>query len=254
MATATETVLVVGSTGNIGVSAIIGALRSRHSVLAVVRNHDSAEKMFEHVGTREGITVVEADITSEQGVLGVVEKVGKGLLPAFQHVYAAAGGFYGATPMHELSAQELRQYMNVNFETNLFAYRATVPYLLAQNHANSTWTLCTGAMGDFGMRAAPALSQGALYSLANVACRALRETNIRFNEIYLLLRVEVDSSAARTGFFRASAFAETYRKILGREDVKSARVEVREKRDFEELKFKEKRFEMVLKKDDEVIG
>jgi NAD(P)-dependent dehydrogenase (short-subunit alcohol dehydrogenase family) len=83
------TVLVVGATGNIGVSAIFAALRSKLNVLAIVRNQASAEKLFDYVGTREGITTVEADITSDQGVKGVVDKVRKGELPAFQHVYAA---------------------------------------------------------------------------------------------------------------------------------------------------------------------
>lgn len=83
------TVLVVGATGNIGTSAILAALRSKLNVLAIVRNQASAEKLFANVGTREGVTTVEADIMSEQGVKGVVEKVRKGELPAFQHVYAA---------------------------------------------------------------------------------------------------------------------------------------------------------------------
>ena len=54
-----------------------------------MRNQASAEKLFRNVGTREGITTVEADIMSDRGVKDVVEKVRKGELPAFQHVYAA---------------------------------------------------------------------------------------------------------------------------------------------------------------------
>lgn len=84
----TPTVLAVGATGNIGVAAIIGALRSKYNVLAVVRNQSSADKLFEHVGTKDGITTVEADITSENGVQSVVDKVKAGSLPAFQHVHS----------------------------------------------------------------------------------------------------------------------------------------------------------------------
>jgi short-subunit dehydrogenase len=84
-----ETVLVVGATGNIGVAAILAALRSNRNVLAIVRNQASAAKLFQHVGTQEGITIVEADIMSEHGVQSVVDKVRAGKLPAFQHVYAA---------------------------------------------------------------------------------------------------------------------------------------------------------------------
>jgi short-subunit dehydrogenase len=84
-----ETVLVFGASGNIGVSVITAALRRKLHVLAVVRNQAGAAKLFEHVGTKEGITIVEADPTQEADVNGVVEKVKSGKLPAFQHVYVS---------------------------------------------------------------------------------------------------------------------------------------------------------------------
>ncbi|OKL59575.1 hypothetical protein UA08_05233 [Talaromyces atroroseus] len=244
-----ETVLVIGSTGNIGVAAIIGALRSQRTVLAIVRNQASAEKLYQHAGTREGITTVEADITSVSGIEGVVAQVKAGKLPAFQHVYSAAGGKYDMTPLHEISNEELRESLNVNFETNFFAYRATIPYLLKKNNPNSTWTLCTGAQGDGGMRAGPAMTQGTLFSMANVACRDNEQTNIRFNEVYLGLRVEVDESAEKTGFFKASHFAKNYQEILARKEIRSCRLTVLEKKDITDLKFKEKRLDLVMHKD-----
>lgn len=84
-----ETVLIIGATGNIGVAAVMGALRSKRNVLAIVRNEESANKLFKHVGTRSGITIAEADIMSETGVQSVVDKVKAGVLPAFEHVYSA---------------------------------------------------------------------------------------------------------------------------------------------------------------------
>lgn len=86
---APETVLILGATGNIGVSAVIATLRTGRHVLAIVRNQESAEKMFRHAGTREGITTVEADVVSEEGVKGVVEKVRRGEVRGFEHVYTA---------------------------------------------------------------------------------------------------------------------------------------------------------------------
>lgn len=85
----TETVLVFGASGNMGIAAIIGALNAKHNVIAIVRNEASAEKIFKYVGTREGITTVEADTTSEDSIKGVVDQVREGKLPAFQHVWAS---------------------------------------------------------------------------------------------------------------------------------------------------------------------
>lgn len=84
-----DTVLVIGATGNIGVAAVLGALRSKRNVLAIVRNQASAEKLFQHVKTKEGITTVEADIMSDEGVQTVVDQVRAGKLPPFQHVFSA---------------------------------------------------------------------------------------------------------------------------------------------------------------------
>jgi len=234
-----ETVLVVGATGNIGVAAVLGALRSKRNVLAIVRNQASANKLFQHVNTKDGITTVEADIMSEQGVQSVVDQVRAGKLPAFQHVYSAAGGAYGATPLKDLSTSELRQFMGINFESNFFAYRATIGYLLEQKGPTS-WTLCTGSQGDIGARAAPAITQGPLFSMANVACRDNTDTNVRFNEVYLACRVEVDSVAAQSGAMKASDFAKVYTELLSKPEIKSSRVSVATKADLTDLKYKKK--------------
>lgn len=89
-----ETVLVFGASGNIGVSAVIGALQAKRKVIAVVRNQTSAEKIFNYVGTRDGITITEADIASEESVIGIVDQVRAGKLPPFQHVFASREYFF----------------------------------------------------------------------------------------------------------------------------------------------------------------
>ena len=84
-----ETVLVVGSTGNIGFSAVTAALRAKRNVLAVVRNQDSANKLVKYIGSDKGITFTEANVLSDTGVKSVVDKVKAGKLPAFQHVWSS---------------------------------------------------------------------------------------------------------------------------------------------------------------------
>ncbi|UPK92166.1 hypothetical protein LCI18_003101 [Fusarium solani-melongenae] len=204
-----ETVLVVGATGNIGGSAVKAALNTERNVIAVVRNQDSTSKLLKHVGTSKGITVAEADVTSPDGIKSVVRE---GQLPSFQHVYSSDAG-----------TEALRRVMNVNLEVNFFAYRATIPYLLEQKYARGTWTLMTGDAGDSGA-GVTAISQGALFSLANVACRELAETNIRFNKVWLAFRVEHDEAAAKYGSIGSSAFAPNYEQILARPEISASRV------------------------------
>ncbi|KAH1435584.1 hypothetical protein V6Z98_001426 [Aspergillus fumigatus] len=115
-----QTVLSVGAAGKIGASAIHAALSSEFHVLAMVRKHISAEKLFYNVGAHEGITTVEADIMSDRRVKGVVEKVRKGKLP----VYAAgAGELFDMTSILDLTTEGINKHMQVNFEPNFFAYQ-----------------------------------------------------------------------------------------------------------------------------------
>ncbi|CCF39577.1 hypothetical protein CH063_00034 [Colletotrichum higginsianum] len=232
-----QTVLVIGATGNVGIAAILGALRAGLNVLAVVRNQDSAKKIKEHVSEgHDKITVVEADVISDQGVQGVVDKVRAGALPAFQHVFSSVGGGYTEKTMLEATVAELREFMTHNFESNYSAYHATIPYLLEQKDTPCTWTTCTGSQGDKGDRALPAISQGAMFSMAYSAIKGLADTNVRFNEIYLDQRVEVDVVAEEHGTMKSSIFGRVYANILAKTDVKGCRVRVESESDVDNLR------------------
>ncbi|ETS86019.1 hypothetical protein PFICI_04044 [Pestalotiopsis fici W106-1] len=242
----TETVLVIGATGHIGVSAVIGALRTKRNVLAVVRNAAAVDKLFRLAGTRDGITTVEADITSEHGLQSVVDKVKNGELPAFQHVYSAVGGVKTTTPLKDLSIEDFRANMSINFDTNFFAYRATIGYLLSQSNP-TTYTVITGAIGDVGIWPGPAMSQGALYSLGISAELENRDTNVRFNEMYLAFPVMVDEEAvkeeaAKMGVVKASDFARSYENLLAKDEIKGSRIFIFTPGDIDTLRWESKAF------------
>ena len=115
-----------------------------------------------------------------------------------------------------------------------------MPYLLEQNNPQSTWTLYTGSQGDLGFRAAPAISQGPGYSMANVACRDNEETNVRFNEVYVNCRIEVDSTAVQNGTMKVSDFSTVYEEILSWPEIKSCRVTVNGHEDLKDLNYRKK--------------
>lgn len=123
---------------------------------------------------------------------------------------------------------------------SIVAYQATIPYLLEQKDPTSTWTLCTGASGDNGARAAASMTQGALFSMANVACLDNAETNIRFNEIYLGVFVMAGPEAEQYGVMKSSEFAASYEHILARTDIKGCRLIVCKPEDLTELRFTKK--------------
>lgn len=121
------------------------------------------------------------------------------------------------------------------------AYQATIPYLVELNDPTSSWTICTGASGDNGGRAAASMTQGALYSLVNVGMLANAETTVRINEVYLGLYVMADAAiAAQWGATHAPDFAPVYEHILTHPEVKGCRVKVCQPEDLKSLKFTKK--------------
>jgi hypothetical protein len=120
------------------------------------------------------------------------------------------------------------------------AYRDTIGYLLEQNNPASTWTICTGSQGDLAIFPLPAMTQGPLFSMATAAARENDSTNVRFNELYLGFRVEVDELAEHHGVTKASDFAKVYEKILDDPKVRSSRVRVESVEDIEKLRYQRK--------------
>lgn len=107
---------------------------------------------------------------------------------------------------------------------------------MAQNHPDSTWTLCTGAQGDLATFPLPAMTQGPLFSMATAASRENADTNVRFVEVYLAFLVQVDEVAAERNAVPSSEFGTVYAKILDDRAVKGARVWVQERGDMETLR------------------
>ena len=129
------------------------------------------------------------------------------------------------------------------------AYRATMPYLIEQNNPNSSWTVCTGAGGEWGTYGVTSISQGALFAMATAASRETATTNVRFNEAYLAFRVEVDSEAEKhsgkghgrwASVIKASDYARHYETLLGSPDVRGCRVYFEKMEDVATLRYKRK--------------
>lgn len=81
------------------------------------------------------------------------------------------------------------------------------------------------------------MAQGALFSMSIAAARENESTNVRFNEIFLAFRVEVDDVAAQTGAVKATEFGKVYGLLLDDEKVRSSRVRVETEADMSKLKY-----------------
>lgn len=82
-----------------------------------------------------------------------------------------------------------------------------------------------------------AMGQGPIVAMCKSACRECDNTNVRFNEVYLDFRVEVDEDAAAHGTTSATEFGKIYKQLLDRDDIRSTRVSVLTTDDIVDLKF-----------------
>lgn len=84
------------------------------------------------------------------------------------------------------------------------------------------------------------MTQGALFSMTTAAARENVSTNVRFNEIYLAFRVEVDELAVQHGVTKSSDFGNVYELILANPEVRSSRIRVDDIDDLKKLKYQKK--------------
>jgi len=119
-----------------------------------------------------------------------------------------------------------------------------MPHLLSLPPSiDATFTMCTGSQGEIGERAQPAMVQGALFSMANVACRENKTTNVRFNEVYLAFRVQIEDSATspwgERDVMSSSEFGKVYEQIMDGDgkEVRSCKFLLEELMDAEKLRF-----------------
>lgn len=84
------------------------------------------------------------------------------------------------------------------------------------------------------------MTQGALFPMTTAAARENESTNVRFNEIYLSFRVEVDEDAVQHGVTKSSDFGNVYEMILANPEVRGSRVRVDDVDDIKKLKYQKK--------------
>jgi hypothetical protein len=85
------------------------------------------------------------------------------------------------------------------------------------------------------------MTQGALFSMCIAAARNNEKSNVRFNEILLGFRVEVDDAAKEHGVTTATQFGQVYEAVLGNSEIRSSRIRVDEVEDLKKLRY-ERRF------------
>lgn len=119
--------LITGGAGGLGRACVDAFLEDGWRVAVPI--HRSADGLREPAARHgDGLTWFEADLTTEDGAAGTVERTlaWAGRLDAVVHT---VGGYAGSGPLHEAPVEEWDRMMDVNLRSAYLVARAALPRL-----------------------------------------------------------------------------------------------------------------------------
>lgn len=171
-------VLVAGGTGALGAAVLRDLLDAGFGVTATWLVDQERERVESEFGESERLTLIEADLMSEDGAQAAVDAV-----PGLGAVVNLVGGFTSGPLTHETELDEFERMLALNLRPGILLARAAMPRFLEADGGQYV-----------GVSARPALrpfSGGAPYSIAKAAVLAFvqaldadyRQHGIRCNAI-----------------------------------------------------------------------
>jgi len=188
--TETKTAVVTGASSGIGAATARQLAAAGYHVFLAARRADRIEQLAAEIGG----TAVQTDVTSEESVAALAEKVG----PRLDLLVNNAGGAYGLEPVSQADSEHWRQMFDVNVLGVMQMIRALLPALEASG---------AGAIINVGSTAGRTPYEGgAGYNAAKFGLRAMTQA-LRLELFDRPVRVmEVAPGMVRTEEFSLTRF------------------------------------------------
>jgi NAD(P)-dependent dehydrogenase (short-subunit alcohol dehydrogenase family) len=171
--------IVTGGTGGLG-SAVVGRLLDdgwRVVVPWIV------ESELERVPERDGLELVQADLSDAGAVASVVEAAaGAGEAP-LRGVVNLVGGFAMGARVHETPIEEFDQQFRLNLRPTYLVVQAAVPHLLSGGGGSIVCVGTKAAVQPFSGAAGYISSKAAVIAFAQAVAAEYKNDGIRCNAI-----------------------------------------------------------------------
>ena len=183
--------LVSGGTGALGRAVVRELLESGTPVVSTWVSERGRDSLLDEFGEPDGVQLVQADLSRDQGAAAAVEAVSAGSLAGLVNL---AGGFASGGRLHEGPPEEFERQLELNLMTAMRLTRAALPKLI--EGAGSV--VCVGtkaALAPFPGASGYIVSKAALLALVRNLAIEYRDDGVRVNAI---LPSVIDTPANRT--------------------------------------------------------
>jgi NAD(P)-dependent dehydrogenase (short-subunit alcohol dehydrogenase family) len=173
------TVLVSGGTGALGLAVLRELLDSGARVVSTWVSERGLEAVREELGEPDGLELVQADLSSDEGAAAAVEAASNGALAGLVNL---AGGFASGGRLHEAPPEEFERQLELNLMTAMRLSRAALPKLVE----GSGSVVCVGtkaALDPFAGASGYVVSKAAVLALVRALAVEYRDDGVRVNAI-----------------------------------------------------------------------
>jgi NAD(P)-dependent dehydrogenase (short-subunit alcohol dehydrogenase family) len=174
------TVLVSGGTGALGRGLLRELLDSGAQVVSTWIHEREVDAVRDDLGEPEGLRLVEADLSSEEGAAAAVEAAaGDGLSGLVNLV----GGFASGGRLHEAPADEFARMVELNLMTAIRLTRAALPKLIDWGGGSVVCVGTKAALEPFSGASGYVVSKAAVLALVRTLAIEYRDDGVRVNAI-----------------------------------------------------------------------
>lgn len=173
----TVTVLVTGGTGGLGAAVTAAFLDEGWRV--VVPWKDPRE--LDRVVRREGLELVEAELTDPASARAVVDGAAAVQDAPLRAVVNLVGGFAAGPLVHELELEDFERQFTLNVRPTFLVTRAALPHLVAAGGGSVVSIGTRAALEPFKGSAAYSSSKAAVIAFARAVARDYRDDGVRSN-------------------------------------------------------------------------
>ncbi len=199
MTLAGKVIVVTGATGVLGRAVIVDLLGAGANVGVVGGRAERVAHLLDEFAVGDRLVGEAVDLTDEERTSAAVAAVAA-RLGGLDGLVAAAGGFGGGKPVHQIALGDWREQQEVNLTTAFLICKAVVPHLIARGGGAIVTIGSRPALRGTPNIAAYSAAKGGVLRLTEALAAELKDRNISAN---CLLPSTIDTPANRVAMPKA---------------------------------------------------